>query len=127
LRQIQVKPRAIGDVIRKLRDHEGLRLLGGVMSDHGEVQYATAAGNDLPAHQASYEMFLQGTFVLIAAVINILFGLTVGAVLGHWLPGAALIIFGVIAAAITAWTGSKTVSFVMVAISGLTLLLNAYS
>ena len=97
------------------------------MSDHGEVQYATATGNDLPAHQASYEMFLQGTFVLIAAVINILFGLTVGAVLGHWLPGAALIICGVIAAAITAWTGSKTVSFVMIAISGLTLLLNAYA
>jgi hypothetical protein len=97
------------------------------MSDHGEVQYATAAGNDLASHEHGYEAFLQGTFVLSTTVINILFGLTVGGVLGHWLPAAALIIFGVIAGAITAWTGSKAVSLVMVAISALTLLLNAYS
>lgn len=97
------------------------------MADHGEVQYATATGNDLPAHENTYEMFLQGTFVLTTAVINILLGLTVGAVLGHWLPGTALIILAVIAAAITAWTGSKAVNMVMVAISALTLLLTAYS
>ena len=97
------------------------------MSDHGEVQYATAAGNDMPAHEMSYEMFLQGTFVLTAAIVNILFGLTIGGVLGHWLPASLIIIFGVIAAAVTAWTGSKTVSFIMIAISALTLLLNAYS
>ncbi len=97
------------------------------MSDHGEVQYATATGNDMPAHETGYEMFLQGTFVLSAAVINILFGLTVGGVLGHWLPAALLIIFGVIAGAITAWTGSKAVSFIMILISALTLWFNAYA
>jgi Bacterial aa3 type cytochrome c oxidase subunit IV len=97
------------------------------MSDHGEVQYATAAGNDMPAHETGYEMFLQGTFVLTASVINILVGLAIGGVLGHWLPAALIIIFGVIAGAITAWTGSKTVSLIMIAISALTLLLNAYS
>jgi hypothetical protein len=97
------------------------------MSDHGEVHYATAAGNDMPAHEMSYEAFLQGTFVLSAAVINILFGLTVGGVLGHWLPAAALIILGILASAITAWTGSKAVSMVMIAISALTLLLTSYS
>ncbi len=97
------------------------------MSDHGEVQYATAAGNDMPAHETGYEMFLQGTFVLTATVVNILFGLAVGGVLGHWLPAAALIVFGVIAGAITAWTGSRAVSIVMLVISALTLLLNAYS
>ena len=97
------------------------------MADHGEVQYATATGNDMPAHENTYEMFLQGTFVLTTAVINILLGLTVGGVLGHWLPGAALIILAVIAAAITAWTGSKAVNMVVVAISALTLLLTAYS
>jgi Bacterial aa3 type cytochrome c oxidase subunit IV len=97
------------------------------MSDHGEVQYATAAGNDMPAHETGYEMFLQGTFVLTASVINILFGLTIGGVLGHWLPAALIIIFGVIAGTITAWTGSKTVSLLMIAISAFTLLLNAYS
>ena len=56
-----------------------------------------------------------------------LFGLAIGGVLGHWLPAAAILVLGVIAAAITAWTGSKTVSLIMVAISALTLLLNAYS
>jgi hypothetical protein len=97
------------------------------MADHGEVQYATATGNDMPAHETGYGMFLQGTFVLAAAIVNILFGLTIGGVLGHWLPAAAIIVAGVIAAAISAWTGSKTVSLIMVAIAGLTLLLNAYS
>ncbi len=79
----------------------------------------------MPAHETGYAMFLQGTFVLTAVVINILFGLAIGGVLGHWLPGAAIIIFGVIAGAITAWTGSRTVSFVMIVISALTLWLNA--
>ena len=97
------------------------------MSDHGEIQYATAAGNDVPAHESGYEMFLQGTFVLSAVVVNILFGLTIGGVLGHWLPAASIIVAGVIAGAISAWTGSKTVSLIMVAISAVTLLLNAYS
>jgi len=97
------------------------------MADHGEVQYATATGNDMPAHETTYDMFVQGTFVLTAAIVNILLGLTVGGVLGHWLPATALIVFGIIAAAITAWTGSKAVSMVMVAISALTLLLTAYS
>jgi hypothetical protein len=97
------------------------------MSDHGEVQYATAAGNDMPAHETGYEMFVQGTFVLTAAVVNILFGLTIGGVLGHWLPGSLIVIFGVIAGAVTAWTGAKTVSLVMIAISAVTLLFNAYS
>jgi hypothetical protein len=81
----------------------------------------------MPAHESGYEMFLQGTFVLTTAVVNILFGLTVGGVLGHWLPGSLIIIFGVIAGAITAWTGSRIVSLVMLAVSALTLLLNAYS
>lgn len=97
------------------------------MSDHGEIQYATSAGNDMPAHETGYEMFLQGTFVLTTAVVNILFGLTIGGVLGHWLPAAAIIVAAVIAGAITAWTGSRTVSLIMVAISAITLLLNAYS
>jgi hypothetical protein len=97
------------------------------MSDHGEIQYATAAGNDMPAHEAGYQMFLQGTFVLTTAVVNILLGLTIGGAVGHWLPGVLIIIFGVIAGAITAWTGSKTVSLIMIAISALTLLLTAYS
>ncbi len=97
------------------------------MADHGEVQYATAAGNDMPAHEAGYSQFIQATFVGTAAIINILFGLTIGGVLGHWLPAAFILVVAVIAAAISAWTGSRIVSLGMVAISALTLLFNAYS
>ena len=97
------------------------------MADHGEVQYATAAGNDMAAHEAGFSQFVQGTFVLTAAVVNILFGLAIGGVLGHWLPAAFILVAAVIAAAISAWTGSRVVSIGMVAISALTLLASAYS
>ncbi len=97
------------------------------MADHGEVQYATAAGNDMAAHEAGYSQFVQGTFVGAAAVVNILFGLTIGGVLGHWLPAAFILVAAVVAGGITAWTGSRSVSIGMVAISALTLLVNAYS
>ena len=29
------------------------------MADHGKVEYATADGNDHPAHEATYELFLK--------------------------------------------------------------------
>jgi hypothetical protein len=97
------------------------------MADHGEVQYATAAGNDVPAHEAGFSQFVQGTSILTAAVVNILFGLAIGGVLGHWLPAAFILVAAVVAGAISAWTGSRVVSIGMVAISALTLLFNAYS
>ncbi len=28
------------------------------MADHGHVEYATAQGNDLPAHVATYDRFI---------------------------------------------------------------------
>jgi len=97
------------------------------MADQGNVQYATAAGNDLPAHQLGYDQFVQVTFVATATVVSILFGLAIGGVLGHWLPAAIILVAAVIAAGISGWTGSRTVSLGMVAISALTLLLNVYS
>jgi putative Mn2+ efflux pump MntP len=97
------------------------------MADHGEVQYATATGNDLAAHEAGYEQFLQATFVGTLAVVSILLGLTVGGVLGHWLPASLILIATVLAMAISAWSGSRTVIVVMAAIAALTLLFSAYS
>lgn len=97
------------------------------MAEHGEVQYATATGNDLPAHEATYETFVQIAVIGTIYVVNILIGLTLGGVLGHWLPAAAVIIIGGIAAAVSLWTGSRTVSIVMLALAALTLLFNAYS
>jgi Bacterial aa3 type cytochrome c oxidase subunit IV len=97
------------------------------MADHGEIQYATAAGNDLAAHEAGYEQFLQGTFVGTFAVISILLGLTIGGVLGHWLSAALILIATIVATAIAAWSGSRTVIVAMTVISAAALLLNAYS
>ena len=45
------------------------------MAEHGTVEYATAAGNDYPAHENTYENFLHFTFTGSFHVINILFGL----------------------------------------------------
>jgi hypothetical protein len=97
------------------------------MADHGEVQYATATGNDLATHEAGYEQFVQGAFVGTFSIISILLGLTIGGVLGHWLSGALILIATVIATAISAWSGSRAVIAAMVAISALVLLFNAYS
>ena len=39
------------------------------MAEHGTVEYATAAGNDYPAHENTYERFLHFTFTGIFSVI----------------------------------------------------------
>ena len=97
------------------------------MADHSELQYATATGDDLAAHEVGYGQFVQTVFVATALAVNVVFGLAIGGVLDRWLPAALIIVAGVIAAGITAWTGSRAVSIGMVVISGLTLLFNAYS
>jgi hypothetical protein len=97
------------------------------MAEHGEVEYAIADGNDLPAHEAGYGQFVEVTIIATNFIINILLGLAVGGVIGHWLPAASVIIASVIAAAISMWTGSRIPGVVMLAIAALTLLFNAYS
>ena len=97
------------------------------MAEHGEIEYATADGNDLPAHEAGYSHFIEAVIIGTNLVINILFGLAVGGVIGHWIPGGSIIIASVIAAAISMWTGSRIPGIVMLVIAGLTLLFNAYS
>ena len=44
------------------------------MADHGTVEYATATGNDLPAHERTYEGFVHLAFVGTLTVINIVLG-----------------------------------------------------
>jgi hypothetical protein len=97
------------------------------MAEHGEVEYATADGNDLPAHEAGYSQFVETVIIATNFIINLLLGLAVGGVIGHWLPAASVIIAAAIAAAISMWTGSRIPGIVMLAIAALTLLFNAYS
>jgi hypothetical protein len=93
------------------------------MADHGEVEYATAEGNDLPAHEANYESFVHVTVIGAVLVVNILVGLAIGGVLGHWLLLAAVII----AAGISGWTGSRMPGIAVLGLSLLTFLFSAYS
>jgi len=97
------------------------------MVEHGEVEYATAEGNDLPAHEAGYSQFVEAVIIGTNFVINLLLGLAVGGVIGHWLPAASVIIAAAIAAAISMWTGSRIPGIVMLAVAALTLLFNAHS
>jgi len=86
------------------------------MADHGTVEYATANGNDYPAHEQSYERFIHFTFVGIIHVINILFGLAVGGVMGHWFLALTIWIIAVLGAVpglITGTRGSSYVAFVI--------------
>ena len=82
------------------------------MADHGIVEYATATGNDYPAHERTYETFILFTFVGIIHVINLLFGLTVGGVMGHWFTALPIFIIAVVGLVSGLMTGSKTSSYV---------------
>lgn len=42
------------------------------MADHGELEYATATGNDYPAHEQTYRSFVTLVKVSIAVVASIL-------------------------------------------------------
>jgi hypothetical protein len=96
------------------------------MADHGELEYATAEGNDLPAHEATYEGFTHFVVIGTVLVITIVVGLAIGGVLGHWLLTGATVIAGCIAAGISAWTGSRWPGVVVLAASLLALLFTAH-
>ena len=86
------------------------------MADHGTVEYATATGNDYPMHEQSYVRFVEFTFVGLIGVVNIVFGLAVGGVMGHWLTALAIWIIMLFGALPGLLTGSKTSSYVAFAI-----------
>jgi len=86
------------------------------MADHGTAEYATATGNDLPAHEASYRSFVHFATVGTLHMICILLGLAVGGVMGHWfvaLPIFLIAIIGPIPAIATGSTTPSVVSFVL--------------
>jgi hypothetical protein len=46
-----------------------------VMADHGEVEYASATGNDYPAHEQTYRSFITLVRVTIVVVVVIVVGM----------------------------------------------------
>ena len=86
------------------------------MADHGNVEYATASGNDYLAHEQGYERFVHLTLVGIFYVVTILFGLATGGVMGHWLAAAlifAIGLLGVIPGLVGRATAPSYVAFVI--------------
>jgi hypothetical protein len=91
------------------------------MADHGEVEYATADGNDYAEHEGTYERFVHLTVIGIMFVINIVLALAIGGVADHWLRAAAILVVSAVVAAHGLLTGTTTPSAVMVVISLLVL------
>jgi len=91
------------------------------MADHGDVEYATAEGNDLPAHEAGYDGFVHLAFVGSIFVINIVIALAIGGVQGRWFTEGAIILVAALFFLHAMLAGSKTPSGVMLVISLLTL------
>ena len=86
------------------------------MADHGTVEYATATGNDYPAHESTYERFVHFTVVGILYVITILFGLATGGVMGNWLLAAVVFVIGLIGAVPSVFSGSRAPIYMAFAI-----------
>ena len=86
------------------------------MADHGTVEYATASGNDYPAHEGTYERFVLFTLVGILYVVTILFGLATGGVIGDWMLAAAIFVIGLLGAVPGLLGGTKAPSYVSFAI-----------
>jgi hypothetical protein len=82
------------------------------MADHGTVEYATATGNDYPAHEDTYERFIFFTFAGVLHVISLLFGLTVGGVMGHWFMAIPVFLLAIIGLVASLLSGSKSPSYV---------------
>jgi len=87
------------------------------MADHGTVEYATATGNDYPAHEQTYESFVKYAFDGSIHVINLLLALTVGGVLGHWFMAIPVFLIAIIGLIAALGSGSKTPSYVAFVLS----------
>ena len=96
------------------------------MADHGAVEYTTAEGNDLPEHEATYGHFVHLTLVFAAAIVGIVIGLAIGAVVHNWWIAVPLIFVVVPAIAIHGVvTEASTPSVVMVVLALFALAMSA--
>jgi hypothetical protein len=93
------------------------------MADHGQVEYATEQGNDIPARVAMYDRFVHLLVVGGAHVANIVLGLAIGGVAGHWLLAFAIFVIATIVAAHGFLSGARLPSLVMVVVSLIALAL----
>jgi hypothetical protein len=95
------------------------------MADHGHAEYATAEGNDLPAHEAMYDRFIHLVVVGGAFVVSLVIGLAIGALTGHWLVAFPIMIIATCVVGHGLVTGVRLPSIVMVVIALIALALTS--
>jgi Bacterial aa3 type cytochrome c oxidase subunit IV len=95
------------------------------MADHGQVEYATAEGNDLPAHEQTYERFTHLAMIGAFHVVSMVIGLAIGAVAHHWFVAFCIFVVATLVALHGLMSGARTPSMVMVVISLLALAFTA--
>ncbi|MFL6796765.1 MAG: aa3-type cytochrome c oxidase subunit IV [Xanthobacteraceae bacterium] len=95
------------------------------MAEHGQVEYAVAEGNDLAAHEETYERFVHLAFVGALHVVNVVIGLAIGAVNHHWLVAFVVMVLATLVAIQGFARGSRAPSAVMVVLALLALGLTA--
>jgi aa3 type cytochrome c oxidase subunit IV len=96
------------------------------MADHGQVEYATATGNDLPAHESTYKNFILLAYVGSCYVATVVIALAIVGTTSHGLVAVGLILvatFGVLPHGLA--FGARAPSAVMVLVSLLALALTA--
>ena len=87
------------------------------MAEHGVPEYATAPGNDYPTHEATYRNFVHLAFIGTVHVVNIVMGLAIGGVTGRWMIAFGVFVVATIAAVQGFLSGTKTSSYVALAVS----------
>jgi Bacterial aa3 type cytochrome c oxidase subunit IV len=87
------------------------------MADHGQAEYATATGNDLPAHEEMYDRFVHLVFVGCCHIANIVIGLAIGALTGHWFVALGIFIVATFLAFRGLRSGARLPSGIMVVLS----------
>jgi hypothetical protein len=95
------------------------------MADHGQVEYATATGNDLPAHESTYKNFILLAYVGCCYVATIVIALAIVGTTTHWLMALGLMALASFVAIHGLATGARAPSMVMVGIAALGLALAA--
>jgi hypothetical protein len=55
----------------------GTKVWRDAMADHGELEYATATGNDYPAHEQQYRNFLTLVRVVLSVIVIIVIGMAI--------------------------------------------------
>jgi hypothetical protein len=91
------------------------------MADHGQVEYGTATGNDLAAHEESYDNFVHMVYIGCTHLASVVTGFAIGGGTHHWGYSITLFILATLVAVHGLASGARVPSGVMVMISLLTL------